>query len=425
MRAISTAIATSAVLALSVTFVMAAPPASKAVFVRLVVNQDGHRQRLVGVLESENDEEVKLFDLKTRETRTIKRDQVALLRKNISRQEAVEEVGIAPFVAYEIRHSLPITGRMGKVAAIDFATIYVTLGQDNGIREGEELQVYRGQLEIKDPDTGKVLGQQRRKLAKLQVTEVQEKLSKAKLLGDSEVQIEVGDAVRSLNAEKPVAVLPFADENGQITAGALALSEQLIGELVQNKVPTVERTRLAEVLTELALQNTGLFDANSQQRIGKQLGAYALITGTVIPTSKGKRSQITIRMTNVQTGTVVYGSTYIAWPLDQSLVRRHEPATVQSEPAKAMIVQTPVSDKRTQYINATYHGVIRLRNGRWEAVDQTGKVHSTYEYVGRTDEYVELIDRGLPTRLYADHIDQKLNGNWSRVADGHWITSPK
>lgn len=106
------------------------------------------------------------------------------------------------------------------------------------------------------------------------------------------------------------------------------------------------------------------------------------------------------------------------------------PAAVASSNAAAPVVVTtkrfnlsPIdkkSDKRTRYINATYHGVIRLRNGRWEAVDQTGKVYSTYEYVGRTDEYVELIDRGMPTRLYADHIDQKLNGKWSRVADGHW-----
>ncbi len=414
MRAIWAVIATTVVWALALDCLMPRAFAeSKMVLVRVVVKQDGERQRIVGVLESENDDQVKVLDLKSRQTHAIKCDQLASFRK-LSRQEAVDEVGIAVVAAYEIRRSLPTAGGRGKVASIDLATIYVTLGQESGIHEGEELQVYRGKLEIKDPDTGKVIGTQRRKLAKLQVTEVQEKLSKAKVLGDSEVQLEVGDTVQSLNDQKPVAVLPFADENGQVTAGALALSEQLIGELVQEKVPTVERTRLIEVLTELALQNTGLFDANSQQRIGKQLGAYALVTGTVIPTRKGKRSQITIRVTNVQTGTVVYGGTYVASPLDQSLARAHEPATVRENSPRVP------NGHRTRYMNATYHGVIRLNNGRWEAVDQTGKVHSTYEYVGRTNDYVELIDRGMPTRLYVDHIEQQLNGKWSRVADGHW-----
>ena len=360
-------------LSASIAFAAKVEAAPHPNFIRLTVREDGSSQSLVGVLESENDQEVKFFDFKTRQGRAIKRENVASLRKHITAQEVANVVGVAPFVAWEIRQLLPAnSGRTARIAALDLGAIYVSLGKEDGIREGEELQVYRGELEIKDPETGKVLGKQRRKLARLQVTEVQEKLSKAKLLGDIEVQLRVGDAVRATNAEKPVAVLPFADESGDLTRGGLALTDQLIGELVHESVPTVERTRLAQVLAELALQNTALFDAKTQQQIGKQVGAFALITGSVIPMAKGRRSQVTVRMTDVQSGSVLYGSTYQVATLDSS---RTSPSIGSVAPAiPTLVTGRNVLNSLKRPEDSAYHGAWSVEGGRLRNLDHGARL---------------------------------------------------
>lgn len=419
-----------------------ASPAAAPILVRLSMSEDGHSESIFGVLETENAQELAIFDLKARQSRTIKRDSITFLRKNISAQDAVDGVGLARFVAWDIRRSLPTPGRMGKVAAVDLASIFVTLGKADGIREGEELQVYRGELTIKDPGTGEVLGTQRRKLAKLQVSEVQEKLSKAKLLGDSEVQFEVGDAVRSTNAEKPVAVLPFADENGQSTRGAVGLSEQLIGEIVREGIPTVERTRLGEVLRELTLQTTGLFDAKSQQQIGKQLGASALITGSVIPTARGRRDQVTVRMTDVQSGAVLYGSTFQAPSIDRrhttsdafrvkpvgangtSMPTAAPPTTAAGPPAQGNTLST-------RWLNESYNVTLRhVKDKEWAEFDnKTGRLHLHYTETGRDKDYLELhcVERNQDLRvaIAGKRMELKKNGKWGWVSNGHWEASAK
>jgi TolB-like protein len=243
------------------------------------------------------------------------------------------------------------------------------------------------------------------------------------------VQFEVGDAVRSTNSEKPVAVLPFADENGESTRGAVALSEQLIGELVRQGIPTVERTRLVEVLRELALQNTGLVDAKSQQQIGKQLGAVALITGSVIPTARGRRDQVTVRMTDVQSGAVLYGSTFQASSID----RRHTTSGAFGAKLKAANDPLPAQGAEnmsgdgvelpTHFVNQTYHTTVRrLKDGRWEEADsRTGHVNTVYTETSRTKETVELHcpRRNIEVRLLRSRMEQKINGKWQGVADGH------
>jgi hypothetical protein len=52
------------------------------------------------------------------------------------------------------------------------------------------------------------------------------------------------------------------------------------------------------------------------------------------------------------------------------------------------------------------------------------KADSRYDEVCRTKDYVEdlQLNGNLPTRLYADRIEQELNGRWQSVAAGHWLT---
>src|SRR5262249_9098509 len=149
-----------------------------------------------------------------------------------------------------------------------------------GVEAGQELLVYRGNGDLKNPDTGEVLGKQRRLVAKVTVTEAKEKVSRVKLAGDLEIELKVGDEVELSKKAKPIAILPFVDLNGDVRAGAKKLEEDLTTGLSQGGISIVERTFLDKVLNELGFQNTKLFDPDKAQRVGKQLGAYAVLVGS-------------------------------------------------------------------------------------------------------------------------------------------------
>jgi len=98
-----------------------------------------------------------------------------------------------------------------------------------------------------------------------------------------------------------------------------------------------------------------------------------------------------------------------------------------SEPQPVVTPSAPLNEpNRSRYLNATYGATIRLVNkGKWQAFNnQSRKPDSQYDEVSRTKGYVEIlqINGNLPTRLYADRIEQKLNGKWQSVAAGHWLT---
>lgn len=263
---------------------------------------------IVGVIVEQMDQTIKLRDMKTDRVETYNRSDLKTVIEDPSDQEVVTVVKPGALFAWRISQSMPRTLISGKVAAIDNAIFYVSLGSNFGIRVDEELTVYRGEQEIKDPATGAVLGKQRRKVAKLKVIEVNEKLSKAKLLDDLEVEIRVGDAIEPTVKEKPVAVIPVCSDDGSISRGSLATSEEISTRLTSYGVPVVERSQLVKVLTELGFQNNALFDAEKSQKFGKQLGATYVITGRVIPFGKNGAS-LSIRTVDVASGKVTFGST--------------------------------------------------------------------------------------------------------------------
>src|SRR5207248_4045230 len=108
----------------------------------------------------------------------------------------------------------------------------------------------------KNPETGEVLGTQRRLVARVGVVEAKEKASKVKLAGDLEIELKVGDQVELTKKPKPIAILPFVDLNGDVRSGTKKLEEDLTTGLSQGGISIVERTFLAKVLNELGLQNT-------------------------------------------------------------------------------------------------------------------------------------------------------------------------
>lgn len=93
----------------------------------------------------------------------------------------------------------------------------------------------------------------------------------------------------SLNAETdplPIAILGFETSDARRQSAATEASELLGVFLAQNPaLYLVERAEIEKILGEQTLGLSGLTNPDSAARVGQLLGAKALITGRIIPTS--------------------------------------------------------------------------------------------------------------------------------------------
>ena len=64
------------------------------------------------------------------------------------------------------------SGIAGKIAKVVGSTLYVNVGSEAGVKEGDEFSVIRAGEVIKDPDTGEVLGANKVKVGRIKVTAI-------------------------------------------------------------------------------------------------------------------------------------------------------------------------------------------------------------------------------------------------------------
>ena len=64
------------------------------------------------------------------------------------------------------------SGIVGKIAKADGGTLYVNVGSEGGVKEGDEFNVYRVGEQIKDPDTGEILGANETKVGRVKIISV-------------------------------------------------------------------------------------------------------------------------------------------------------------------------------------------------------------------------------------------------------------
>jgi len=161
---------------LSAAAALAADPAiPKVVLVKLTTTEG---RFVVGELLEAKSEDLMVLDLKTGETLTFAAANVRTVKKPLKESEAIASVGLPALLAWKIKRTVPLGPIAGKIAKLDPAdpgAVFATLGAKHGIIESQELAIFRDEDEIKDPDTGKVLGKQRRKIAELTVTDVQDR----------------------------------------------------------------------------------------------------------------------------------------------------------------------------------------------------------------------------------------------------------
>jgi len=201
----------------------------------------GSAKTMLGELARENQSHIELLDLKTGQLQIFSKSDVKTIRRGVAERTVIDSVGLANYMAWRIKKVLPLASATGKVAQIDGAVVYVSIGSNLGVEVGDEFVVYRGVADIKDPDTGKILGQQRRKIATLHAVEVEQQLTKCKLIGDLDIPIELGDVAQPAFVANSVAVLPLVNDQGNETVTSKRIAGELTTGLVNRGVRVVER----------------------------------------------------------------------------------------------------------------------------------------------------------------------------------------
>lgn len=103
-------------------------------------------------------------------------------------QMAIDEA--VEYISEKLR-GVPFKGRIIQVKNED---IYLSAGTRNGSSVGDMFTVYSVGEELVDPDTGEILGSEEEQIGSVEIFEVKEKYSKAKVVSGNRIQ--EGDAIR-------------------------------------------------------------------------------------------------------------------------------------------------------------------------------------------------------------------------------------
>ncbi len=105
---------------------------------------------------------------------------------------------------------------------------------------------------------------------------------------------------------KKIAVLSFPYHDGRMGSGSTIIQERLTTYLAQTgKVEVIERRLLEKVLNEMKLGSSGVVDAATAQKLGKVLGAAAVVTGTLHNIPKKNKVEINARLVRTETAKIL------------------------------------------------------------------------------------------------------------------------
>ena len=212
-----------------------------AVLIRVMMDSG---QSYVGEVLDEQNGALKILDLNSGKQRTLATASIVRSTKDISDSKAAEHVGLPAIIAWKIKKLAAAAPIKARIAKITPTVVYITAGSKRNIKQGQILNVFRVVGDIVDPTTGKLIDKERSRIAELEVVEVTEAYSKARLVGDLELHLQVGDDVQTIPFKPLIAVLPLVNVQGEETDEGIALAEDLITELVSKKIPVIEHTVL-------------------------------------------------------------------------------------------------------------------------------------------------------------------------------------
>lgn len=268
--------------------------------VRLTTSDQG---TVLGDLISEDEKSLEVFEFESNRAVKVLKSSITRTEKPLTLDDAARYVGLPSVMGRRVSQLTSRSLPKGKIAKVTPQSVYMTLGVSSGLVKGQKVVVFRGEGDIIDPDTGAVLASESAKIAELEVTEVNEKISKGRLTGDFEVKLEIGDEIEPISAPPVVAICPLSNNDGSANSAGRSIAEDLTSALVQRDVKVVERSSLDMVLAELLVQNTILFDEKSAQELGKLTGASMVLTGKIVPEKSTGKAHL--RLIDVESGVIL------------------------------------------------------------------------------------------------------------------------
>lgn len=256
---------------------------------------------LIGELKEETPDSLKLLNLTTGEELTIARASVAALRRNVSHEEAIKRVGLVPYLAWRVKRAKGLALR-GEVVEVTRTSVYVNLGERHGVQLAAQLNVYRDGEEVKDPQTGEVLGKLCALVGKAEVIGVAQKSSEVKLRGDGPAELQPGDVVELAGRGTTVAILPIIAAEEAARQSAERIRADWTRALVARGVWVLEPADVDRAINELGLARGETLRPAVAIRIGKALGACAVVTGSVRPGPRGHPGMVYPHLISVSTG---------------------------------------------------------------------------------------------------------------------------
>ncbi len=355
---------------------------------------------LVGEFVTEDAKQVTVFDFHANQNVTVGKTDVIRIEKPITLDDAAKYAGLAAVMGRQVSLLSRKEKPVGKVAKVTPQVIYLTLGRMSGLSVGQKLTVYRKEGDVVDPDTGEILATERPKIAEVEVTEVNEKVSKGKVLGSLEVKLEIGDEVEPLGNKIVVAVCPPRNNDGSGNATGSSIAEELTGALVQRGIEVVERSALDMVLSELLTQNTVLFDEASAQKLGKLTGATVVLTGKIVVDKNTAKAHL--RLIDVVSGKILLAISAPAKVITGGVQSSTgEPAVTpgrNSNAGKEFIVTTAVATKKGLIVQP--ETVVRTRQGNYIAKNFRFEVTVTVPEVTEREPIQQAIYIGIGEGTY-------------------------
>ena len=210
----------------------------------------------------------------------------------------------------------------GAVVAVRGADLYLSLGEKDEVVKGVKLNVYREGAPFRHPTTGIVLGKLEEEIGEVEVVEVREKFSIARLVRlapGGRLSPRVKDTVRMSAAKVRLAILPFVNQTKEAISTE-TLTRELGRQLLRSgRFDVYDVDRLQVWLLETGIATDEILEKENPIRLRNQVrGDMAL--ENELREIKGKKI-LSTRLLSLTTKEELFKAVAIAdeLPFDQSL----------------------------------------------------------------------------------------------------------
>ena len=162
----------------------------------------------------------------------------------------------------------------GAVVAVRGADLYLSLGEKDEVVKGVKLNVYREGAPFRHPTTGVVLGKLEEEIGEVEVVEVREKFSIARLVRlapGGRLSPRVKDTVRMSAAKVRLAILPFVNQTKE-PISMETLTRELSRQLLRSgRFDVYDVDRLQVWLLETGVATDEIFKGENPIRLRNQV----------------------------------------------------------------------------------------------------------------------------------------------------------